>query len=226
MSWVSRIHAALFDEVVGVGLDLVAAARGDQLPHPPGVHVDAQSRAAERGRRPLQHVPHQMRTGRRHGQPLGTDGQPVLPQPPVDLCGAVPHPVVELDDPLGRPGRPAAVEDVEQPGAAAVTPGDQVRHRDLPQFVAQVGEERQIVHALDVPPRIEGEPFGPVQPVAGAGLRVEVPAHGGAHELVRIDAVGRSGVQDGGGVVHHEGSFLDRGTGPCGWRESRRWREA
>ncbi|GEC05013.1 hypothetical protein SSP24_26680 [Streptomyces spinoverrucosus] len=83
---------ALLDEMVGVGLDLVGPARGDESLHPPGVQVDAQAETAERGRRPLQHVTHGVRTRGRDRQPLGVYGQSVGPEPGVHLFGAVPHP--------------------------------------------------------------------------------------------------------------------------------------
>jgi hypothetical protein len=114
---------ALLDQMIGVGLDLVGLPRGDQLPHPPGVHVDAQAGTAERGRRTLQHIAHEVGSGGSDGQPLGAQGQSMGPQTTVHLFRAVPHPVVELDDTLGCAGRPAAVENVQQPGPGPVALG-------------------------------------------------------------------------------------------------------
>src|SRR5262249_36873017 len=79
------------------------------------------------------------------------------------------------DDPaLGDAGGPARLEDVGR--LVLVAQGDPAAHRPAAQpLVLEVAEHPEVLVALDILERVEGERAGLLQPQQGAGRVAEVP---------------------------------------------------
>ena len=95
-------------------------------------------------------------------------------------------PVGHDDHPFGRPGGPTAFEDPRCRRPRAVPCGYQVPDGHLPQFIDDVGEQRQVIEGLDVGEWIEAEALCSSQPVRRAGGGAEVPLHSRVQACLRI----------------------------------------
>src|ERR1700760_1562580 len=149
----------------------------------------------------------------RRGPPAGRGGEPVhVPREPVRVqAGIRPRlvlvpPVAQQDEVLGRSGGAAALVDPEDIGVGSVAPRDEVLHADIAQLIDNAGEQGQVLDALDVRARIEGQRFGPPQPVRRARLGSEVPLHRGADELLRVRLRGNRKIEN---ISGHFGTSMD-----------------
>src|SRR5690606_13741016 len=93
----------------------------------------------------------------------------------VRLPGEGPlDPSVGVDEPLGRSGGPAGLEDRRR-RLAGEPSGEQVLDRSLPEVAGDVGEPPEVVEGADVGERVEVEVAGEFEPERRSGLLGEVP---------------------------------------------------
>jgi hypothetical protein len=178
----------LVDDMILVRLEMFSPALLNELHHPAGVEVDAETNPAAMLREMFDCEPQPARSARAEHQPIGSPGKLV-----VGKCLAeqlvVGSKILDVDARLRHAGGSAGLENVDR------FVGECFRHKPAHRSAAkplilEQAEFLQIGKPGNVLQRIERELPGALEPEGATGCRIEVPLHDFAHVLVQPLASG------------------------------------